>query len=134
MVQYRFTPDRHFPRPPESGPDADDIVEAFLQVVRAFLSELAIWSVRVVGLEVRGDCSVDYIEEQLLGPTQLGLLIRHLVREECWGSLEAEGLSVQFSYDYHLVVIAPRKCLASEGVARSVALYVEQLQPVAEGG
>jgi hypothetical protein len=128
MVRYHFTPDRHFPRTAESGPDGDAIEEAFLQVVRAILSELAIVSVRVAGLEVRRDCSVEYIEGQLLGLHQLDPLLRHLVREECWGSLEAADFSVRVGYGYHLVVITPCKCPESEGVARSVALCVDKLQ------
>ncbi len=129
MVRYRFTPDRHFPRPEAQGPDPGAVEHAFAKVVRALVDELAIGSLRLVGLETRSDCSVRYNDGQAVGSDQLGPLVGHLVREECWGSLESGGFSVRVGYDFHLVVAAPRWCPGAVAIARSVALFVEELRP-----
>jgi hypothetical protein len=134
VVRYRITPDRHFPRPEERGPDPVAVEDAFVQAVQAFMREVAVGSLTVVGLEVRRDCSVGYSDGQVVSPDQLGPLVRHLVREECWGNLESGGLSVRVGFDFHLVVTTPRRCPVSEAVARSAALLVEELRPDRPGG
>ena len=127
MVRYRFTPDRHFPRHGEQGPDPDAVADAFAGVVRALMAEFAVSALVITGLEVRRDYLVEHANGQAVGPEQPGPPIHHLAREECWGGLESGGLGVQVGYDFHLVVATPRHCPDAEAIAQSVALFVESL-------
>ena len=57
--------------------------------------------------------------------TEIGEVVRRVLREEFWCRLEGAGAFIHVGYDYYMYVGIPQACPSAEALASQLGLFVE---------
>jgi hypothetical protein len=102
----------------------DDYVAAAV----AFMQEAGVPSLEVVGLENHAGAPLPFADGSPLGLSEVGEVVRQVLREEFWCRLEGAGAFVHFGWDYYMYVGVPRACPEAAALAGQLGLFVEPIQ------
>ena len=72
------------------------VEDAYVVTAMAFLEEAGVLSLVVSGLESRGGARPSVANGSVLNLAAAGAVVRHVLREELWCRLEAEGGFIHF--------------------------------------
>ena len=106
-------------------PEYQRVEDAYAATAVAFLQEAGVPSLAVAGLENHATVPLPFTEGSALGPTEVGWVVRRLLREEFWCRLESEGAFIHVGYDYYMYVGVPMACPDAVTLARQFGLFPE---------
>ena len=102
------------------------VENAYVGAALAFLDEAGLTSLRVEGLEnTRGEWLV-FRNDSILPLTQVGDVIRRVLREEFWCRLEGVDGFVHFGWDYYMYIGVAHPCPKARERTVELGLYVEE--------
>jgi hypothetical protein len=104
------------------------VEDAYVVAAVAFQQEAGVPGLAVAGLENYAGLPLPFAEGSVLRLTEVGEVVRRVLRDEFWCRLEAVEAFVHMGYDYYMYVGVPRPCPEAETLARSLGLFVEPFQ------
>ncbi|HEY1381745.1 MAG TPA: hypothetical protein VGF55_33410 [Gemmataceae bacterium] len=111
------------------------VEDAYAASAVAFLTEAGVPALTVAGLENAAAARLSFADGSLLRPTEVGEVVRRVLREEFWCRLEGAGAFVHVGWDYYMYVGVPHPCPGAAALARQLGLFVEPFRsPYREQG
>jgi hypothetical protein len=101
------------------------VEDAYATATVAFLREAEVPSLAVAGLENHAALALPFAEGLSLRLSEIGEVVRRVLREEFWCRLEGTGAFVHIGWDYYIYVGVPSPCPGALALARQLSLFVE---------
>ncbi|MEI8381383.1 MAG: hypothetical protein WCJ09_14745 [Planctomycetota bacterium] len=101
------------------------VEDAYITTAIAFLDESGVQSLTISGLECHAAVSLPFAEGSPLGLTDVGEVIRQILREKFWCRLEGTQAFVHVGYDYYMYIGVPLACPNAATFAGQLGLFVE---------
>jgi hypothetical protein len=101
------------------------VEDAYVTAAVAFLRDSGVSSLAVASLENHASVPLPFAEGSQLGLTEVGEIIRRLLRAEFWCKLVSAEAFVHIGYDYYMYVGVPVACPNAEHLAQELGLFVE---------
>jgi hypothetical protein len=109
-----------------SLPDEYQRVEdAYVTAAVAFLQEAGVQVLSVAGLENHAAVPLLFAEGSALGLTEIGNVVRRMLRGEFWCRLEGAEAFVHVGYDCYMYIGVPVSCPGAETLAQQLGLFSE---------
>lgn len=105
--------------------DYRQIEDAYAGSAVAFLREAEIQSLAVRGLENHLGTPLQFAEGAALSVSEIGAVIRRLLREEFRCRLEGTEAFIHIGWDYYMYFGVPSSCAGAQALAEKLGLFVE---------
>ena len=102
--------------------------DAYATAAVAFLREVGVTSLTVVGLENHADVPLPFADGPALDLAEVGQVVRALLRGEFWCRLEVEEAFIHIGYDYYMYVGVQKACPNAVDLSRRLGLFTEQFR------